>query len=112
MIRRPPTSTLFPSTPLSRSIDDGAGLPRLAHTTRTGLLGRIRGASEETTSGVAKFKAMEREGVLEFPTLAANDARCKYLFDNRYGTGQSAITARSEERRVGKECRSRWSPYH
>jgi adenosylhomocysteinase len=74
-------------------IDDRAGLTRLAHTTRTGLLPRIRGASEETTSGVAKFKAMEREGVLEFPTLAANDARCKYLFDNRYGTGQSAITA-------------------
>jgi adenosylhomocysteinase len=74
-------------------IDDRAGLTRLAHTTRKGLLPRIRGASEETTSGVAKFKAMEREGVLEFPTLAANDARCKYLFDNRYGTGQSAITA-------------------
>ena len=74
-------------------IDDRAGLTRLAHTTRRGLLPRIRGASEETTSGVAKFKAMEREGVLEFPTLAANDARCKYLFDNRYGTGQSAITA-------------------
>src|SRR5918998_3338239 len=74
-------------------IDDRAGLTRLAHTTRTGLLPRIRGASEETTSGVAKFKAMEREGVLEFPTVAANDARCKYLFDNRYGTGQSAITA-------------------
>src|SRR5918998_867029 len=74
-------------------IDDRAGLTRLAHTTRRELLPRIRGASEETTSGVAKFKAMEREGVLEFPTLAANDARCKYLFDNRYGTGQSAITA-------------------
>ncbi|QIN81272.1 adenosylhomocysteinase [Rubrobacter tropicus] len=74
-------------------IDDRAGLTRLAHTTRKGLLPRIRGSSEETTSGVAKFRAMEREGVLEFPTLAANDARCKYLFDNRYGTGQSAITA-------------------
>jgi adenosylhomocysteinase len=74
-------------------IDDRAGLTRLAHTTRRELLPRIRGASEETTSGVAKFKAMEREGILEFPTVAANDARCKYLFDNRYGTGQSAITA-------------------
>lgn len=74
-------------------IDDRAGLTRLAHTTRRELLPRLRGASEETTSGVAKFKAMEREGVLEFPTIAANDARCKYLFDNRYGTGQSAITA-------------------
>ena len=74
-------------------IDDRAGLTRLAHTTRREFLPRIRGASEETTSGVAKFKAMEREGILEFPTVAANDARCKYLFDNRYGTGQSAITA-------------------
>jgi adenosylhomocysteinase len=74
-------------------IDDRAGLVRLAHTTRRNLLGNIRGASEETTSGVAKFKAMEREGVLEFPVFAANDARCKYLFDNRYGTGQSTLTA-------------------
>jgi adenosylhomocysteinase len=74
-------------------IDDRAGLVRLAHTTRRNLLGHIRGASEETTSGVAKFRAMEREGVLEFPVIAANDARCKYLFDNRYGTGQSTLTA-------------------
>jgi adenosylhomocysteinase len=74
-------------------IDDRAGLVRLAHTTRRNLLEHIRGASEETTSGVAKFRAMEREGVLEFPVIAANDARCKYLFDNRYGTGQSTLTA-------------------
>ncbi len=74
-------------------IDDRAGLVRLAHTTRRNLLGGVRGASEETTSGVAKYKAMEREGVLEFPVIAANDARCKYLFDNRYGTGQSTLTA-------------------
>jgi adenosylhomocysteinase len=74
-------------------IDDRAGLTRLAHTTRRELLPRIRGASEETTSGVAKLRAMESEGILEFPTLAANDARCKYLFDNRYGTGQSTLTA-------------------
>lgn len=74
-------------------IDDRAGLTRLAHTTRRGLLPRIRGASEETTSGVAKLAAMEADGVLESPAVAANDARCKYLFDNRYGTGQSTITA-------------------
>ena len=74
-------------------IDDRVGLARLAHTTRRNLLGRIRGVSEETTSGVAKFRAMEREGVLECPVIAANDARCKYLFDNRYGTGQSTLTA-------------------
>ena len=42
---------------------------------------------------MAKFRAMEREGILEFPVIAANDARCKYLFDNRYGTGQSTLTA-------------------
>jgi adenosylhomocysteinase len=74
-------------------IDDRAGLVRLAHTTRRNLLPGVRGASEETTSGVAKFRAMEREGILEFPVIAANDARCKYLFDNRYGTGQSTLTA-------------------
>jgi adenosylhomocysteinase len=74
-------------------IDDRAGLARLAHTTRGERLDRIRGVSEETTSGVAKFRAMEREGVLAFPAIAANDARCKYLFDNRYGTGQSTLTA-------------------
>ena len=74
-------------------IDDRAGLVRIAHTTRRNLLRGIRGASEETTSGVARYKAMEREGVLEFPVIAANDARCKYLFDNRYGTGQSTLTA-------------------
>ncbi len=74
-------------------IDDRAGLARLAHITRAERLDRIRGVSEETTSGVAKFRAMEREGVLEFPAIAANDARCKYLFDNRYGTGQSTLTA-------------------
>src|SRR5215217_4803493 len=74
-------------------IDDRAGLVRLAHTTRRNLLEGVRGASEETTSGVAKLGAMEREGVLGFPVIAANDARCKYLFDNRYGTGQSTLTA-------------------
>jgi adenosylhomocysteinase len=74
-------------------IDDRAGLVRLVHTTRRNLLGGVLGASEETTSGVAKYKAMEREGVLEIPCIAANDARCKYLFDNRYGTGQSTLTA-------------------
>src|ERR687895_406647 len=74
-------------------IDDRAGLVRLANTTRRNLLEGVRGASEETTSGVAKLVAMEREGVLRFPVIAANDARCKYLFDNRYGTGQSTITA-------------------
>jgi adenosylhomocysteinase len=74
-------------------IDDRAGLAALLHTTRRNLLPNARGASEETTTGVAKMAAMHEEGVLEIPCLAANDARCKHLFDNRYGTGQSTLTA-------------------
>ncbi|MGF1470725.1 MAG: adenosylhomocysteinase [Rubrobacteraceae bacterium] len=74
-------------------VDDRAGLVRLLHTTRRNLLENARGASEETTTGVANMKAMQEEGALEIPCIAANDARCKHLFDNRYGTGQSTITA-------------------
>lgn len=74
-------------------IDDRAGLVKLLHTTRRHLLENARGASEETTTGVVKMEAMQEEGALELPCLAANDARCKHLFDNRYGTGQSTITA-------------------
>jgi len=74
-------------------IDDRADLARLLHTERRDLLPNVRGVSEETTSGVAKFAAMHAEGVLEIPAIAANDARCKHLFDNRYGTGQSTLTA-------------------
>lgn len=74
-------------------IDDRAGLVKLLHTTRRNLLENARGASEETTTGVAKMEAMQEEDVLEVPCLAANDARCKHLFDNRYGTGQSTLTA-------------------
>ena len=74
-------------------VDDRAGLAALLHTTRRNLLPNALGASEETTTGVAKMAAMQEEGVLEIPCLAANDARCKHLFDNRYGTGQSTLTA-------------------
>ena len=70
-------------------IDDGADLVSLVHTRRTELLDRVIGASEETTSGVIRLKAMERDGVLKFPVIAVNDSKCKFLFDNRYGTGQS-----------------------
>jgi adenosylhomocysteinase len=72
-------------------IDDGCDLVALAHTDRRECLGRIRGGSEETTTGIKRLKAMEREGVLAFPMLAVNDAYSKYLFDNRYGTGQSVM---------------------
>jgi adenosylhomocysteinase len=74
-------------------VDDGAELVTRLHQRRRDLLPGVRGASEETTSGVLRLRAMEREGALDIPVIAANDARCKYLFDNRYGTGQSALTA-------------------
>ncbi|MGH3050956.1 MAG: adenosylhomocysteinase, partial [Gaiellaceae bacterium] len=74
-------------------IDDRADVIRLAHTTHPEVLDDLIGASEETTSGVLYLRAMEADGTLKVPVVAANDARCKYLFDNRYGTGQSAINA-------------------
>jgi len=70
-------------------IDDGGDLVHLLHTTRKDLLPKILGGSEETTTGVLRLRAMEREGILKFPMISVNDAFCKYLFDNRYGTGQS-----------------------
>lgn len=70
-------------------IDDGGDLVNLLHTTRRELLPNIIGGSEETTTGVLRLKALAKAGKLEFPMMAANDAYCKYLFDNRYGTGQS-----------------------
>ena len=56
--------------------------------TQDDLAEEVLGGCEETTTGVNRLKAMEREGVLKFPMVAVNDARCKHLFDNRYGTGQ------------------------
>lgn len=70
-------------------IDDGGDLVNLLHTSRTELLPHIMGGCEETTTGIIRLKAMEKEGVLKFPMVAVNNAYCKYLFDNRYGTGQS-----------------------
>ncbi|WP_110952876.1 adenosylhomocysteinase [Anaerosinus massiliensis] len=70
-------------------IDDGGDLVSLLHGKRSDLAGNILGGSEETTTGVIRLKALEAEGLLKFPMIAANDAYCKYLFDNRYGTGQS-----------------------
>ena len=74
-------------------VDDRAELTRILHTTRSGLRPGVWGASEQTTSGVTKLRAMERDGALAFPVIAGNDAMCKHLFDNRYGTGQSVFTA-------------------
>jgi adenosylhomocysteinase len=74
-------------------IDDRADVIRLAHTTHREALDSLLGASEETTTGVHTLRAMEADRTLEVPCIAANDARCKYLFDNRYGSGQSAVAA-------------------
>ncbi|MDO4746120.1 MAG: adenosylhomocysteinase [Bacillota bacterium] len=70
-------------------IDDGGDLVEMLHNKRPDLRTEVLGGCEETTTGVIRLKAMEREGILKFPMVAVNDARCKHLFDNRYGTGQS-----------------------
>lgn len=70
-------------------IDDGGDLVHLLHGERQELLPGIIGGSEETTTGVHRLKARAKEGLLRFPMISVNDAYCKYLFDNRYGTGQS-----------------------
>ncbi|MFW5986069.1 MAG: adenosylhomocysteinase [Halanaerobiales bacterium] len=70
-------------------IDDGGDLVETIHTERQGLIKGVIGGAEETTTGVLRLKAMENEGILSFPMISVNDAHCKYLFDNRYGTGQS-----------------------
>ena len=70
-------------------IDDGGDLVHLLHTTRKDLAEGVIGGCEETTTGVLRLRAREREGMLKFPMISVNDAYCKYLFDNRYGTGQS-----------------------
>jgi S-inosyl-L-homocysteine hydrolase len=72
-------------------IDDGAELSILSHLKGGSLLGNIIGACEETTTGVMRLKAMEQQGKLRFPVIAVNDALTKYLFDSRYGTGQSCL---------------------
>ena len=70
-------------------IDDGGDLVAILHAERPDLLAQVRGGAEETTTGILRLKAMERDRALKFPMIAVNDAFCKYLFDNRYGTGQS-----------------------
>ena len=70
-------------------IDDGCDLVACIHQRRPDLGEDVWGGCEETTTGILRLKAMENDGVLKFPMLAVNDAKCKHLFDNRYGTGQS-----------------------
>ena len=73
------------------TMDDGADLITQLHRERRELLPDVIGGTEETTTGVVRLRAMEKEGVLAFPVIAVNDADTKHLFDNRYGTGQSTI---------------------
>lgn len=73
------------------TMDDGADLVNLLHTKRKDLLKKVIGSSEETTTGVIRLKAMEKDGALKLPVIAVNDSDTKHLFDNRYGTGQSTI---------------------
>ena len=72
-------------------MDDGADVVSMIHSKRKDLLKYIIGGTEETTTGVIRLKAMEKDGVLKYPIIAVNDANTKHMFDNRYGTGQSTI---------------------
>ncbi|HET6398067.1 MAG TPA: adenosylhomocysteinase [Candidatus Thermoplasmatota archaeon] len=72
-------------------IDDGGDLGMMSHTRRKECLEHLRGGCEETSTGVARFRAMAADRALRYPVLAVNDARMKHLFDNRYGTGQSTF---------------------
>lgn len=71
--------------------DDGADLVTTMHTKRKTLIKNITGGTEETTTGVIRLRSMAKAGALKYPIIAVNDAETKYLFDNRYGTGQSTM---------------------
>jgi adenosylhomocysteinase len=73
------------------TLDDGADLVSTLHSKRTEALPNVKGGTEETTTGVLRLRAMEKTGALKYAIIAVNDAYTKYLFDNRYGTGQSTI---------------------
>lgn len=75
----------------SITVDDGADVIGTIHSKRTDALPNIKGGTEETTTGVVRLRAMAQAGALKYPIIAVNDAYTKYLFDNRYGTGQSTI---------------------
>jgi adenosylhomocysteinase len=73
------------------TMDDGADLVSTLHSTRTDALEHVIAGTEETTTGVIRLRAMQKNGVLKFPIIAVNDALTKHFFDNRYGTGQSTV---------------------
>ena len=72
-------------------IDDGGDLHAMLHDRYPNVASKIWGGTEETTTGVIRLRAMERDGVLKYPVFAVNNAKTKMMFDNRYGTGQSTI---------------------
>jgi len=72
-------------------IDDGGDIVHCLHTMHPELLNRVMGGCEETTTGIVRLRGMARQDKLRFPMMAVNDAMCKHLFDNRYGTGQSVF---------------------
>jgi adenosylhomocysteinase len=73
------------------TVDDGADLVTTLHTKRPELIKNVIGGTEETTTGVIRLRSMEKDGQLKYPLIAVNDAQTKYMFDNRYGTGQSTL---------------------
>jgi adenosylhomocysteinase len=73
------------------TVDDGADLVTTLHARRSDLIANVIGGTEETTTGVIRLRSLEAAGKLKYPIIAVNDAQTKYLFDNRYGTGQSTI---------------------
>jgi len=73
------------------TMDDGADLVSLLHKDRKNQLSEVIGSSEETTTGIIRLKAMEKDGALKIPVFAVNDSDTKHMFDNRYGTGQSTL---------------------
>src|SRR5947208_1531675 len=72
-------------------MDDGADVVGVLHGERSDKLSGVLGGTEETTTGVIRLKALERQGKLGYPIIAVNDAKTKHMFDNRYGTGQSTL---------------------
>jgi len=73
------------------TMDDGADLVSTLHSERTEIIEKVKGGTEETTTGIISLKSMDADGVLKYPIIAVNDAQTKHFFDNRYGTGQSTI---------------------
>ncbi len=92
------------------TMDDGADLISTLHGDRKDLLPGVLGGTEETTTGVIRLRAMEKDGVLRFPVIAVNDADTKHLFDNRYGTGSRRSMGSSARPTSCSRARSSWWP--